>query len=666
MNFFEQQARAKRNSGRLVLLMGLAVCSLIAITTLAAMFLLPFVTETSDVLMDGGAMARLDLSQVAGIALVVCAVVLLGGLYKSLQLRQGGSAVAELLGGRLINLDPQSADEKKILNVVEEMAIASGTPVPPVYVLEDEAINAFAAGLTPRNAVIGVTRGCIQQLSRDELQGVVAHEFSHIFHGDMRLNTRLVALLHGILLIGLIGELLLRGSSQLGTATRSSKKGDGGALAILAFGGVLMLIGYAGTFFGNLIKAAVSRQREFLADASAVQFTRNPLGIGGALKKIGGHAQGSQVQASHAAEFSHMFFGQGISTAFGSLMATHPPLDERIRRVEPGWDGAFVVTAGEDSQPQAREPRAADEALNRLAGAVVALDAASRPEAGDALQIVDEAIGAIGEPDLRHLAYARRTLGELDAQLNEAAHSPYAARALMFGLLLSADATVRATQLAVLQDREAATCPSLIGLQDKLLSLQPRFRLPLIELALPTLKQLSKTQAAQFKDSLVALIRADQQVSLREWAFYRILRHNLEAPVQAASQQELQHLPKQVALLLSMLAYAGHNNDQQAYDAFLSARAQLPFAALLLVDAAELTIESLDTAMTTLAQLNPLHKPRLLKALARCIEHDGQINVDEAELFRAVADALDCPMPPLLLSVEHPTTHFQTEPMQAS
>ena len=662
MNFFEQQDRAKRNTGRLVLLMALAVGSLIALTTLAVVLVLPFLGGAADA---SSGLATLDPALVGGIALGVIGVVLLGGLYKRQQLNKGGSAVAELLGGRLINLDPQDADERKILNVVEEMAIASGTPVPPVYVLEDEGINAFAAGLTPRDAVIGITRGCIGLLSRDELQGVVAHEFSHIFHGDMRLNTRLVALLHGILLIGLIGEMLLRSSSQRSSSSRSSK--DNSGLVVLALGAGLMLIGYAGTFFGNLIKAAVSRQREFLADASAVQFTRNPLGIGGALKKIGGHAQGSRLQATHAAEFSHMFFGQGIGSAFGSLMATPPPLGERIRRVEPGWDGVFVPTDPSGSPTAAPEPevgavQAMDGALGGVLGAGFAALSGTPAEptaSSGGRQAAAEAIAAIGAPGLPHLAHARRSLGLLDPQLNEAAHSPPAAQALMFGLLLSEDGAQRERQLALVQSQAAEAYPLLLGLQDKLLALRTRLRLPLVELALPALKQLSAQQRGAFKASLVALIRADRNVSLMEWALYRILRHNLETPALVPRYFALEQLPGETALLLSVLAYAGHQNDEQAYAAFLAASAQLPFGALLLAQVSTLDIEGLDAAVNKLSQLKPLHKPRLLKALARCIEHDEHISVEEAELFRAVADSLDCPMPPLLLAETHPPAHYR-------
>ena len=340
MNFFEQQDKARRNTKKLILLLVLAVVSLIAITSLFFAFFFYYLESNSTGHLSappaGGFWVQLIHSvppqTFVWIALGISAVVLAGSIFKYLQLQSGGRAVAQAMGGHPILANTQDLDERKILNVVEEMSIASGTCVPPVYLIEDSAINAFAAGFKPQDAVIGITRGSIKLLSRTQLQGVIAHEFSHIYHGDMRINMRLIAILHGILLLGLIGEFLLRSNTQ----RRSSKNNGKGA--ILGFGLGLVIIGYAGTFFGNLIKAAVSRQREFLADASAVQFTRDPEGIAGALKKIGAHSMGSHLENAHAAEFSHMYFGQGINT-YLELMATHPPLDERIKRIQPYWNG---------------------------------------------------------------------------------------------------------------------------------------------------------------------------------------------------------------------------------------------------------------------------------------------------------------------------------------
>jgi Zn-dependent protease with chaperone function len=431
MNFFEHQARAKRNSGLLTLLLAVAVLSLVTLTSLTLMMLLQLFADIPAY--SAEARISLDWSLVGMIATIVIAAVVLGSLYKSIKLSKGGKVVAEHLGGRLLNLAPQSPEERRVLNVVEEMAIASGTPVPSVYLLDDPSINAFAAGLTPQDAGIGITRGAVFLLSRDELQGVIAHEFSHIFHGDMRLNTRLVAMLHGILLLGLIGGLLLDSSTQRSLRLSSSSKDRGKAgVLIFAIGAALWLLGSAGTFFGNVIKAAVSRQREFLADATAVQFTRNNQSIAGALKKIGGYAGGSQLQNSHAAEFSHMYFGSGVSMALGGLLATHPPLEERIRRVEPRWDGSFpqvVLSAAAYGNSASTITAAANEAQVSVAwdGELSGLSAGAPSYSP---QAAEHAINNIGQPQAAHISAARHSLQRLAAPLKAAAHQSLDAQAL--------------------------------------------------------------------------------------------------------------------------------------------------------------------------------------------------------------------------------------------
>ncbi|MBD9483686.1 M48 family metallopeptidase [Pseudomonas sp. PDM14] len=636
MNFFEQQDRAKRISGRLVLLMALAVLSLITITCVALIVVLNF-TGLSVFVDPEHAQIRLVLY----VALGVIAVVILGSLFKSAQLGGGGKTVAERLGGRLINLDAQSLEERRLLNVVEEMAIASGTPVPPVYVLDDLSINAFAAGLTPQDAVIGITRGAITTLSREELQGVIAHEFSHIFNGDMRLNIRLVSVLHGILLLGLIGEVLLRHTGGSSRSSSRSSRDSSGVSATILIGLVLLVVGYAGTFFGGLIKAAVSRQREFLADASAVQFTRNPDSIAGALKKIGGHSLGSQLRASHAAEFSHLYFGAGVSRAVSGMMATHPPLAERIRRIEPGWDGEYpqvsVASLFENSEPVTLDPLRGTPGITVVAN-FAAIDA-------------EHAIAAIGDPQPAHLRQAQQTLHKLPAALRSAAHSAIGAQALVYGLLLARAEDAQAHQLSLLRpDVEPALFGVLESLRGTLVGLAPDLRLPLLELAMPALKQLSRDEFAAMKRRLLLLIKADNKVELLEWTLLRIVERNVEGPKRVPSKYHLVELMDDVALLLSALARAGHDDAQQAREAFARACAALPFEGLELLDDGNRGARGLDAALTRLAAIAPLQKPLLLAAMAACVVHDGQIRVTEAELMRAVADIIDCPMPPLLMA----------------
>ncbi len=349
MDFFEAQARAKKRTSRLLVLFGLAVAGTILATYFAAVMGLhgsrtyrtPDVGSVRWIRGNADAPAGPSLWQPQLFGLIsIATLVVVGGaaLYKWQQYSAGGSAVAENLDGRRVEPNTTDLAERRLLNVVEEMAIASGVPVPTVYILDQETgINAFAAGLTTSDAVVAVTRGTLDKLTRDELQGVIGHEFSHILNGDMRLNVRIAAVVFGILVLGLLGRGILW--SLRGTRVRG--KGGSAILAVALIGLALMIIGYIGYFFGRLIQAAVSRQREFLADASAVQFTRNPLGLAGALKKIGGYALGSLMVSNKSGEIGHFFFAQGFRSGFTGLWDTHPPLDERVRAIDPSFDGKF-------------------------------------------------------------------------------------------------------------------------------------------------------------------------------------------------------------------------------------------------------------------------------------------------------------------------------------
>ena len=627
MNAFEHQDQARRASRRLVVLFILAVLTLILLAT-ALIYGLFFYIEGQG---SGMMSQEVLLSEVfLTVSLGVAAVVGLAILFRMRQLRGGGEAVAESLGGRVLNTDTRDADERKVLNVVEEMAIASGIPVPPVYLLEDPTINAFAAGYRPEDAVIGVTRGCIAQLNRDELQGVVAHEFSHIVHGDMRLNLRLVGVLYGIMVLGVIGFHILRGGvvgAHVGRSHRRDNRGQGGAIVALGLG--LIVIGYGGIFFGKLIRSAVSRQREFLADASAVQFTRNPAGIAGALAKIGGY--GSRLYSVDASEISHMLIGEGGKPAFATLFSTHPPIEERIRRIQPGWDG-------ERLQPEPQPASAREQAA-----------AGHRAMAGfaSAASIID----TVGNPDAGHLAAAGRELDRIPSALSEALHEPYAARGVMLALVMAASSPSSREQqmqdlLPMLDVGEQA---DLLERAEQLASLQGVNHLTLVELAMPALKQLSPAQQAQFRKEMMQLIMADQQVTLFEWSLYRLIEAGFQtgAPRRQRGTRRLEALKSDAEQLLSTLACAGQTGSAAREQAFNAARETLGISSLMLKEAAQINIPALDKSVARLIQLHPLHKPRLLKAMVECCMADGRLNKQEGELLRAVAALLDCPLPPL-------------------
>ena len=647
MNFFESQHRVRRNTAWLVVLFSLAVISLIVMTNLLVMMAFGYF-NTEQMSASGMPALQMDWQTFATVGAGVVAVIVVGSLYKIMTLSAGGKAVAESLGGQLIPQNTRDPKQRKLLNVVEEMAIASGTPSPPVYLLADEqGINAFAAGFSPRDAVIGVTRGTIENLSRDQLQGVIAHEFSHIFNGDMRLNIRLMGVLHGILVLGLIGYYILRPAAYSGHR-RSSGKNAGGIVA-LAIG--LMVIGYAGTFFGNLIKAAVSRQREYLADASAVQFTRNPDGIAGALKRIGGLQYGSRVENPGAAEVSHAFFAQGVSSLMESLLSTHPPLKKRILRIDPQWDGSFDVKVpqGRPDAPQEGVKTGAEETLSRtdLTRKVAAV------AAGAAVVDVMNAIDQIGNPAQDTIDYARSLVSGLSEIIKDAAHEPFGARAVMYCLALDAGQVDRARQLQYLQEQtDPGVYPLVVSLLPEMTGLDARYRLPLVDIAIPALKQLSFKQYKLFKQNLTALANMNARVDFLGWSLQKILFNHLDAQFFKLSRARvryatLEQLSHEIELILSAMAYVGQRDKHGVEQAFRVATAVLDLGALSLLAETDISLPALDVALDKLAKLKPLVKPRLLKACVASIVQDQRVAPVEVELLRAFSDVLDCPMPPV-------------------
>jgi Zn-dependent protease with chaperone function len=640
MDFFQSQEVARKKTGLLIGYFALAVV-LIILTVYLAIAAVLRVAEPAG--REGAELALPSLwdAQLFGaVAAGTTALIAGGSLYKIAALSGGGHTVAELMGGRLLHPQTTDLDERKILNVVEEMAIAAGTPVPPVYLLEnEEGINAFAAGHSPNDAVIGVTRGCVQTLSRDELQGVIGHEFSHILNGDMRLNLRLMGVLFGILLIGLAGYILMRSTS--GYRVRVNERDDdrGGRNVLPLIGLVLYIIGYVGVFFANLIKAAVSRQREFLADASAVQFTRNPDGIAGALKKIGALSAGSAILEPRAAEASHMFFGNAGSAGqlFG-LLETHPPLVERIRRLDPSFDGDFSkvrLDAPEGQPPQSpgRQPRARSLSFNPA-------EAVAR-------------VGTIGAPQL---LYAAGLLKDLAPTLSTQVQDPLGAQATVFAMLLDPAEAVLRQQLSWL-DRYAhpAVVRQMRAVLADVRTLAAEARLPLVELAVPALRQMSPAQMREFLAAVKALVEADNNLTIFEYALQRLLLRHLVAyfvkrPSHPPGYTSWEPLVEPANVVLRALARGGQSAPEGATAAFAAGVKALSWPAASFKPVLEGTTDliGLDAALRTLDLASRPLKKQILLACAATIGADGRVTVEEGELLRAISDSLDCPMPPLL------------------
>ncbi len=627
MNFFEHQQRARTSSRRLLVLFALATLGIVL--TLDLMVFLVFG----------------DPALVVGMTVLALTVIGVSSLVRVAMLRGGGAEVARAMGAMPVAEDTRDPSLRRLRNVVEEIAIASSVPMPQVWVMEEEAgINAFAAGYSPADAAIAVTRGALDRLNRAELQGVIAHEFSHILNGDMRLNIRLMGVLFGIMVLSIIGRRILmhvRGG-------RDSR----GVAAVLMIGAALALAGYIGLFFGRLIKAGVSRSREYLADASAVQFTRQTDGIAGALKKIAGLSDGSRLTGAGTEEVSHMLFGEGLG--FSSWFATHPPILERIKAVDPSFDPKAFETVR--ARWMLNPPNAAEEDLALgFAPDGSRLSAAALPAMAEQIAVSPQKVVAqVGTPASDDFQRAGEIAVELPAELRELARRHDQAMALVLALLLDADTGLRQRQLAeVAQIIDAPTARLTAELHADVSILHPMLRLPLAALAFPVLRRRPRPELARFLQCCERLIGLDGRVTLSEYCLGRLLRlqvvESLDPSRHAASgRRKLVQLRAEVETLLAVLAQQGHAGALAAQRAFVAGMAQVFPGAAARYAPPEDFVASLERVLPLLDQVEPMGKALLVEALVASISHDGMVSVAEAELLRTLCAVLHCPLPPLL------------------
>ncbi|WP_274023971.1 M48 family metallopeptidase [Vibrio parahaemolyticus] len=616
MDFFHHQDTARQRTGLLVMLFTLAVLAitgLVSVISIGIYFYFtgePFTTQS---------IISYCLLSFVGVLLVVS----ISSFIRLSELNaNGGRGVAESIGGKLISTDTSNAKHRQLLNVVEEMSIASGIPVPPVYVMaEEHGINAFAAGMSIDDAVIGVTQGALDAFSRDELQGVIAHEFSHILNGDMRLNTRLIGALFGITCIAHFGHLILDNSNSTRHVSRSSSDSNKGFAVIILIAIVCLVLGWLGTLFGNMIKAAISRQREFLADASAVQFTRNDQGIAGALKKIGSNVQGSTLNTKASDEMSHMMFGQSKLSGFSGLFATHPPLDERIRRIEPNWDGIYAQHSHAQSTAFDNE---------QVSGFAVGGGSPASQSASPSEQLSET---------------GQQLISQLPPELVDIAREPYSARFVAFALIFDGSDIQREMIKSYVP---LASQSTLLPWLDYDLPLHLRF--PLLELALPALKSLSEAQKISLCKVLRELSETDNQYSLAEWCVINLLEKQLLASFGFIKQHKtLKQLEESVFWLLRELAWVSHSQADKAQRAYHCALAHLGFPEVKL-EPANSNWHLSRAALELLLQLKPKDRRIFVKACRLAIESDGEITVAEGKLYRVIACFLEVPEPPLTVS----------------
>ncbi len=614
-NFFAAQDQARSNTKLLVLLFVLAVVTLLVLTNLLLMITLGVMEPEQYQLLlnpqDPNWLDQLPWKMMGWVSLFVFLVIAAVVSIKQAELSQGGQVVARALGGRLVEHNLADGKQQRLLNIVEEMAIASGVPVPPVYLLPESAINAFAAGYSPADAVVGVTQGCLDLLDRDQLQGVIAHEFSHILNGDMRLNIRLIALLHGIEFIGHSGYYLLRNSGRSSSALRSSSnsKDNGGGILGLALG--LMVLGYLGTFFGSLIKAAVSRQREFLADASAVQFTRNPHGIAGALKAIGGSSYGSKVRHPNADEMSHLFFGEAIRHWTG-LFATHPPLQQRIRKLDPSWSGIFPTELQLKQQSNA--------APNAVSSGTVSQSASQKSA----------------------------MLATLPALLLHSSRHAPSAPALCCACLIQTEHLAKQWNMVkALGDHQLMQ--NVDQLYDHVSSLSGQQKLQLLQIAVPGLKQMSQAQFVEFQQLCQNLSRCDEEIDLLEWALLNWLQHCVGSQFDASllhrrdQSTSIDQIQQPVLALLSLCAQQAKHEELQEQSW------KMGLQLLSLPDSTPrplVSFELLNEQLPALIHSSPRVKQQLWRMVKMAVLADELLNEQEEMLLHALVLLLEIPVSP--------------------
>jgi len=659
VDFYNRQIEARRQTRWLVAAFVLAIIAVVLAVDLVLFTIFGF-SQAARPLEAPVAFIQQRPNVAVFSTLTVLGIICLSSLFKALQLRQGGGVVARSLGGVRVSRDTADLKLRRLHNVVEEMSIASGVPMPEIYVLEHESgINAFAAGHTPANAAIAVTQGALDKLNRDELQGVIAHEFSHVLNGDMRLNMQLMGWLFGLFVVALIGRTLLR------YAPRGRRASGGLVLAAFA----VMVLGYIGLLAGRLLQAAVSRQRERLADASGVQFTRNPEGLKGALVKIAGLGEGSRIVEADAEQAAHMLFAPGVSRWF----RTHPTLAERIRVLDPHFDVKRLQNAGVHAlstipaftDAELMEAQVANAGALRAAAAsttpilkqtITGAVPASPPAADEAapsrqaapvpLHLVADQVGTVTTVHIQHAGALRVALPD---SICAFAESGARARAVVLALLISRDETIRASQLAMLE--KALPAADLGIVQDTLpiaQGLDPMLRLPALQQVFPALRRLPIAERQGLAKLADRLIRSDARIDVFEFCLARLLATLLRDEIEARvphGNVSLADAQADIHTVFAVLARFGARDERQArmaYEAGMHLVLPMhrpPYAVI------EDWPPKLAEALQRLEKLHPFAKRALIDGLAKTVAHDGQLNVHEAELLRTVCAILHCPLP---------------------
>ena len=657
MTFFEQQIIARKQSRKLIALFALAIFSIVLIIYVGTRILL-YKFSSGYSKQNWIPENFWDPAYFFAVTGIVSAVIAIVSLIKIFELtRGGGSLVAQLMGARLVHPNTTDYDERRLLNIIEEMAIASGLTVPILYVIDtDRSINAFTAGIRPSETVITVSRGAMRLLNRDELQGVIAHEFSHIFHGDVRLNIKLMGLLYGILFLAIAGQKLLKLGFQ--SSRRSRRNSNNVTLPLIAFGSLLAIVGYIGVFFAQVIQYAVSRQREYLADASAVQYTRLNSGLSGALKKIGGLSYGSYLSSPFTKMASHLFFADGVQRHLSGLLSTHPPLLDRIKRLEPGFTGIYEKIEFQSDrimQAVSTDTEHSNVDIQNSGQSIAPANTISSLKSQPAAAMVNQLVGLVGTLTPDNIIAAQHKIGQAPDLVRQLARDPLGAKALLYACLLDSNENIRLKQLALVRNFETK---SVITILNQLHYNRPDFlkdSFMIAELCLPALRQISVQQFDFFKDVLSKLIRSDDQVKIAEYTLFKFVSEQLSRHFhkESAKKQLLdaQHgLYPTVSMLLAQLAALTSSSVLESFAAYQAGAEKFLIAKDKQFSETNFptkNLEDFDLSLSLVGSIEPQYRAALLNAAITVITFNQHISIEEYDLIRVLAATLECPLPAL-------------------
>lgn len=639
MNFYHEKSRAKRNSFILILIFLVSISLFIfLINTIALGFYSFFSDESFEQTLD---LYRADFAP--EISIFVLCIVVSGMVYKYLELKSGGKAVANSLGAWLIDRDTNKYHEQLVLHVVDEMALASGISTPPVYILKDHSINGFVAGYSYDDAVIVVTRGAIEKLNKEELQGVIAHEFGHIFNGDMRLNLNLTSILHGIMIVGIIGWKLIHFPLSLGSGNRDfymekpnfkNEVGAGFAGSLMLLGISLMILGFVGTIIGDSIKSLISRQREYFADARAVQYTRMIDGIADALKKIGGDKRHSYIHNASVNSYSHFYFANGVESFMGSLIPTHPPLRKRILRLDESWDGEFITPFVTSKQPLSKKRESVEEKIQRVQKTVTLIAS---------LEITNRFTQ-------QNLANAQNFISSIPLKLVKMSKNAFSSQGIILALLARDDMEISRLEIKNLKATNEQLYYQFTQAFKEIRTLQRSSFLPLINLCIPSLKQMSKEQYRSFRDLVVSWIWANDKMVFFEWNLKQLLLYPLDINFGYINPtvrvySSLSQVKEEASFFVNFLISLENIDKEIKRELFTKTCLHVNVQNLRFINIKNIDFAKLQRAFKKLVLLDDKSTITLLKMAIFIFSKHDKISPKNQEILYAIASALRLPLP---------------------